>query len=54
LVVTNLPKERQLGGIADAKKRGIYKGRKPSIEAANIRDLANAGLGGVPGVNRSP
>ena len=27
---TNLRKERQLEGIADAKARGVYKGRKPS------------------------
>jgi DNA invertase Pin-like site-specific DNA recombinase len=28
---TNLRRERQLEGIADAKARGVYKGRKASI-----------------------
>ena len=30
---TNLRRERQLEGIAAAKARGVYKGRKPSINA---------------------
>ena len=30
---TNVRKERQLEGIAAAKARGIYKDRKPSIDA---------------------
>jgi hypothetical protein len=29
---TNLRKERQLEGIAAAKARGVYKGRKPTID----------------------
>jgi DNA invertase Pin-like site-specific DNA recombinase len=36
---TNLRRERQLEGIAQAKAKGIYKGRKPSIDAAEIRRL---------------
>ena len=36
---TNLRRERQLEGIAAAKARGIYKGRKPAIAPAAIRDL---------------
>src|SRR6185369_1691491 len=36
---TNLRKERQLEGIAEAKARGVYKGRKPSINAGEIRRL---------------
>lgn len=36
---TNLRRERQLEGIAAAKKRGIYRGRKPSIDAYEIKRL---------------
>ena len=36
---TNLRRERQLEGIAAAKARGVYKGRKPSIDAGEIRRL---------------
>ena len=36
---TNLRGERQLEGIKIAKVRGIYKGRKPSIDAAELRRL---------------
>src|SRR5579864_665243 len=42
---TNLRKERQLEGIAKAKAEGVYKGRKPSIDAANVVRLKAAGLG---------
>lgn len=42
---TNLRKERQLEGIADAKARGVYKGRKPSIDAAKIKALKAEGMG---------
>jgi DNA invertase Pin-like site-specific DNA recombinase len=42
---TNLRKERQLEGIADAKTRGVYKGRKPSIDTAKIRELRAQGIG---------
>lgn len=36
---TNLRRERQLEGIAAAKARGVYRGRKPSINAAEIQRL---------------
>src|SRR5918997_736019 len=36
---TNLRRERQLEGIRAAKARGIYKGRKPIIDAAELRRL---------------
>src|SRR5918997_1115847 len=36
---TNLRRERQLEGIRAAKERGIYKGRKRSIDAAEVRRL---------------
>ena len=43
---TNLRRERQLEGIRAAKARGIYKGRKPSIDPAEVRRLREAeGLG---------
>jgi len=42
---TNLRKERQVEGIAKAKAAGIYEGRKPSIDAAQIRKLREDGLG---------
>ena len=40
---TNLRKERQLEGIAAAKLKGVYTGRKPSIDTARVRQLASAG-----------
>jgi DNA invertase Pin-like site-specific DNA recombinase len=36
---TNLRRERQLEGIQAAKARGIYKGRKPSIDPAEVGRL---------------
>ena len=42
---TNLRRERQMEGIARAKARGVYKGRKPSTDAARVRALAATGLG---------
>lgn len=42
---TNLRKERQLEGIAQAKARGVYKGRKPTIDRAKVIELDAAGLG---------
>jgi DNA invertase Pin-like site-specific DNA recombinase len=42
---TNIRKERQLEGIAKAKADGVYKGRKPSIDRAELRRLQSKGLG---------
>lgn len=42
---TNLRRERQLEGIAQAKARGVYKGRKPSVDIAKVRELQATGLG---------
>jgi len=42
---TNLRKERQREGIAKAKAEGIYVGRKPSIDASQVRRLALQGIG---------
>jgi DNA invertase Pin-like site-specific DNA recombinase len=36
---TNLRRERQLEGIADAKARGVYKGRKATIDPAKIQQM---------------
>jgi DNA invertase Pin-like site-specific DNA recombinase len=44
---TNLRKERQLDGIAAAKVRGVYKGRRPTIDAGLVRKLAAEGAGGT-------
>jgi DNA invertase Pin-like site-specific DNA recombinase len=42
---TNLRRERQLEGIADAKARGVYKGRKASIDPAKVKQLKTDGMG---------
>ena len=36
---TNLRRERQIEGIAAAKSRGVYRGRKPSVNTAEIQRL---------------
>ncbi len=36
---TNLRRERQIEGITAAKSRGVYRGRKPSVDTAEIRRL---------------
>jgi DNA invertase Pin-like site-specific DNA recombinase len=41
---TNLRRERQLEGIAKAKATGVYKGRPPSIEASQVRELRSRGM----------
>lgn len=42
---TNLRKERQMEGIAKAKERGVYKGRKPSVDVDMVKELKEEGLG---------
>ncbi|MGE8131361.1 recombinase family protein [Methylobacterium sp. NPDC080182] len=42
---TAIRRERQLEGIAKAKVEGVYKGRKPTIDAERIRALAAQGMG---------
>ncbi len=44
---TNLRRERQLEGIEAAKGRGVYTGRKPSIDAEKVRQLHAQGHGAV-------
>lgn len=41
----NILRRRQAEGIAKAKERGVYKGRKPTVDAAAIRQLRAEGLG---------
>ncbi|MGB6229890.1 MAG: recombinase family protein, partial [Litorimonas sp.] len=41
---TNLRRERQMEGIAKAKARGVYKGRKPTVDAGEVRRLHGEGL----------
>ena len=42
---TNLRRERQLEGIAAAKAKGVYKGRRQTIDANEVRRLKTEGLG---------
>src|SRR3982074_131639 len=42
---TNLRKERQLEGIADAKARGVYRGRTASIDPGKVKALKAEGMG---------
>lgn len=42
---TNLRRERQMEGIAKAKARGVYTGRKPSIDRAEVKRLRESGMG---------
>jgi len=42
---TNLRRERQMEGIAKAKAAGVYKGRRPTIDLDEVRELRDKGLG---------
>ena len=42
---TNLRRERQLEGIEAAKAKGVYTGRKPSIDSDAVRKLTSEGVG---------
>jgi len=42
---TNLRRERQAEGIAKAKAAGMYKGRKPTIDVDEVRQLRDGGMG---------
>ena len=41
---TNLRRERQMEGIAKAKAKGVYKGRKPKVDSAAVRRLRAEGM----------
>lgn len=42
---TNIRRERQMEGIAKAKARGVYKGRKPSVDRNKVREMHSGGVG---------
>ncbi len=42
---TNLRRERQAEGIAKAKANGVYRGRKPTIDPAEVFELRAEGIG---------
>lgn len=42
---TSIRRERQMEGIAKAKAKGVYKGRKPSIDVQRVKELRSGGLG---------
>lgn len=44
---TNLRRERQAEGIAKAKAKGVYKGRRPSVDVEQVKRLKAEGLGGT-------
>ncbi|MBG6184937.1 DNA invertase Pin-like site-specific DNA recombinase [Arthrobacter sp. CAN_A214] len=44
----SLIRERQREGIALAKKRGVYRGRTPSLDAARAGELREKAAAGVP------
>ena len=43
---TNLRKDRQMEGISKAKEKGVYKGRKPSVDVEKVKELRDSGMGG--------
>jgi DNA invertase Pin-like site-specific DNA recombinase len=44
---TNLRRERQMAGIAKAKAKGKYKGRKPSLTSNQIQDILEKKTAGM-------
>ena len=42
---TAIRKERQMEGIAKAKARGVYKGRKPTVPVEKVREMKAEGIG---------
>jgi DNA invertase Pin-like site-specific DNA recombinase len=42
---TNLRRERQLEGIANARAAGVYRGRPGSIDTAKVRAMKAEGIG---------
>jgi DNA invertase Pin-like site-specific DNA recombinase len=43
---TDIRRERQLEGIQKAKQRGIYKGRRATIDTNKVREMYADGMGG--------
>nr|WP_325249744.1 recombinase family protein [Amylibacter sp.] len=48
----NIIRKRQAEGIAKAKKRGVYKGRQPSIDVDAIKKLATENKGATAIANQ--
>jgi DNA invertase Pin-like site-specific DNA recombinase len=42
---TDVRRERQLEGIAMAKREGMYKGGKPRLDRERVKELSDTGLG---------
>lgn len=42
---TAIRRERQLEGIAKAKAKGVYKGRKPTVPVDRVRKMRAGGMG---------
>ncbi|CAN5472690.1 recombinase family protein [soil metagenome] len=42
---TDIRKERQREGIESAKLKGVYKGRKPSVDVSAVRTMRAQGVG---------
>lgn len=42
---TAIRRERQMEGIAKAKAKGVYKGRKPTVPVERVRQMKGEGLG---------
>ena len=42
---TDVRRERQLEGIAMAKRQGVYKGGKPRLDRERVKALSDTGLG---------
>jgi DNA invertase Pin-like site-specific DNA recombinase len=49
---TNIRRERQMEGIAKAKAKGVYKGRKRTIDANEVKRLKDLGKGATEIANR--
>lgn len=49
---TNLRKERQLEGIANAKAKGVYKGRPRQIDREEVRAMKASGMSAIEISNR--
>lgn len=42
---TTLRRERQREGVAAAKSRGVYKGRRPTVPVTEVRRMKSEGIG---------
>jgi DNA invertase Pin-like site-specific DNA recombinase len=42
---TDIRRERQLEGIALAKRKGVYKGGKPRLDRERVKALSDNGFG---------